>query len=510
MNAAAAYSPHNPSAHTISALLSRYYWFIVSFFTTVLMILAMVVDFRRKLWLDELYTLFSANQKSIWDIIKASLEGCDVAPPLYAILVHALLPLIPSEEFAVRLLATLGYSAMVLLTAAFFRRIFSATYALAAVFLICLCTSEWAYEGRAYGLVLGFAGYVLFSWQIMAENRSSAWSRLLFVFSAAMMMALHFQAIFFFAPLFIADLYRSHRGGRMDWKVWIATGAVIAIVLCGHYPIIKGYFKFQQYCWAPALWKYFPVILPLNYRVKYVYLLTIAFFTVAVVLHRRRFAEVARGLLDEYVWMAFLLYFLSPAVIFTLSVYTTKVYLSRYTTWMFIGAGGLAIALFALSVKLSERIGAVLAGLLLVAVMVVPIQKVAENPFGADEALKQIMGLPHDNTPIVVAHHHVFMELYHYAPEQLRHRLAYPLSRDLDIQYLGFDTGALLMDAIRKRYHLPVMNYKDILDRYDRFYVLSVQGHYLPSLLQQDGRHVKLLHGDTWSALYLVWADKSH
>jgi hypothetical protein len=296
----------------------------------------------------------------------------------------------------------------------------------------------------------------------------------------------------------------------MDWKVWIATAAVMAIVLLVHYPIIKGYFKFQQYCFTPALWKNFPGALAFNIQVAYVYKFAAALFIVAVLLLRRHFATMARRLLDEDVWIVLLLYYLAPAIIFTLSVYITKVYHTRYTIWMIVGAGGFTVALFALATRLSELTGAVLAGLLMVAVMVVPLQKVVEKPLlRSDKDLKQISGLPHDNTPIVITYHHVFMELYHYAPQQLRDRLVYPLSRDLDIRYFGVDTGALLMDAIRKRYHLPIMDYKDILKRYDRFYVLSASIHYLPTLLRQDGYHVKVLKADKWHSLYLVQADKT-
>jgi hypothetical protein len=398
----------------------------------------------------------------------------------------------------------------VLLIAAFFRRVFSATHALAAVFLTCLCTFEWAYEGRGYGLVMGFAGCALYCWRIMAENKPSASSRAFFVLSAAMMTALHFYAMFFFVPLFIADLFRGYRGGRINGTVWMVTAGVVAIVLCVHYPILMGNRKFLQYPWALALWKYFPGSIPLNITTKYVYEVMVALFVIAALLYRHRFLAMARGLLDEFMWTAFLLYFVSPAAIFALSVYTTHGFISRYTIWLFIGTGGLAIGLFALATKMNERAAAVLAGILLVAVMVAPVQKAVEKPhlLVSEVALKEIRGLPRDTTAIVIADHHVFMELYHYAPLPIRNRLVYPLSRELDIRYLGYDTGALLMDAIRKRYHLPVLPYMEIVDRNDRFYIVSSLDHYLPSMLKQDGCNVRVMHVETCFALYQVWAGK--
>ena len=291
----------------------------------------------------------------------------------------------------------------------------------------------------------------------MAENKPSAWSRAFFVLSAAMMTAFNFVAILFFVPLFISDLVRGRRDGRMNWIVWTAAATAILIVLCMHYSIIVTFHKFMQYTWAKAQWKFFPDAIWLNNRTKYMYGLGIALFAVAVLLHRYRFAEMARGLLDEYVWTAFLLYYLSPAMLFAVFVYTTHGFVNRYTVWMHIGAAGLVIGLFALAARRSERTGAILAVLLSLAVMVAPIRKAVEKPslIVSEEAMKEATGLPHDNTAVVVADHHVFMELYHYAPPQLRNRLVYSLDRDLDIRYLGFDTGALLMDIVLKSLYSP-------------------------------------------------------
>src|SRR5262249_56327486 len=70
------------------------------------------VDLRSRMWIDELYTLQMAQQASLGDIVRATLEGADGAPPLYAIIVHVILPVVRNEALAVRLPSTLGFCRM--------------------------------------------------------------------------------------------------------------------------------------------------------------------------------------------------------------------------------------------------------------------------------------------------------------------------------------------------------------------------------------------------------------
>jgi hypothetical protein len=73
-----------------------------------------VDDLRTPMWLDELYTLEMAHQAGPGSIVKATLQGADGAPPLYAIIVQSILPVVRNEALAVRLPATAGYWGMFL------------------------------------------------------------------------------------------------------------------------------------------------------------------------------------------------------------------------------------------------------------------------------------------------------------------------------------------------------------------------------------------------------------
>src|SRR6185369_10568255 len=98
-------------------------------------------------------------------------DGMDGAPPLYPIFVSALLPVIRNEALAVRLPSTLGYGAMVVCLLAFCRRRLPASYAMGAVVLASSACLDYSFEGRSYGLGLGFAAGVLLCWQSAVDHR---------------------------------------------------------------------------------------------------------------------------------------------------------------------------------------------------------------------------------------------------------------------------------------------------------------------------------------------------
>ena len=82
----------------VDAALDHYFWAWAIALTVLLLACSIVVDLRQKMWVDELYTLTMAQQPSAAEIIRATWEGCDGMPPLYAIVVHFILPWIRSEE----------------------------------------------------------------------------------------------------------------------------------------------------------------------------------------------------------------------------------------------------------------------------------------------------------------------------------------------------------------------------------------------------------------------------
>jgi uncharacterized membrane protein len=176
-------------ADQINVALERHFWLFAAIFTVQFLAWAVVMDARTKMWFDELFTLHIAQQASSGELVKTSLE--DVAPPLYALIVHAILPWVRDEALAVRLPATLGYCGMVVFLLAFCRKRLPAVYSFGAALLACNAFLYYSTEGRAYGLVMCCAAGSLFFWQAAAGGSRRILTIPLLAFCLALMTAWH-------------------------------------------------------------------------------------------------------------------------------------------------------------------------------------------------------------------------------------------------------------------------------------------------------------------------------
>jgi uncharacterized membrane protein len=210
------------AAERINTALERHLWLWTFPLLISLLICSLVGDVRRKVWTDEIVTIIMARQADATEIVRATREGLDNAPPAYAILAHALLPFFHSESLAARLPSTLGYFCMPWLVLAFCRRRMPAVYALAAAMMCLVACRYYATEARAYGVVLGCAAGALLSWQAVSENRRRGPFSVLLALCLALMTAAHYYSIFFLIPLGVAELVRWSRTRKFDWLVFTA------------------------------------------------------------------------------------------------------------------------------------------------------------------------------------------------------------------------------------------------------------------------------------------------
>ena len=195
---------------TINASLEKHFWRWASLFTLIFLACSIARDMRTKFWFDELFTLYIAKLASPQEIINHN----DLSPPLYLIIAHFLLPIVQNDALAIRLPATLGYCAMILCLMAFCRRRLPAAFAFAASLLAFESTLYYATDGRAYGLVLGCAAGALLCWQMAAEGRRRGWAIAALAVCLTLMVALHYYAIFFLVPLFLAEVVRWRISGN--------------------------------------------------------------------------------------------------------------------------------------------------------------------------------------------------------------------------------------------------------------------------------------------------------
>jgi hypothetical protein len=151
-------------------LPDRHFWRCAVVFVLAFLTCGVVTDVRMKMWNDEIFTLYVAQQGSPAAILRGVHDGMDATPPLYPVLVSSILPLVWNDGLAVRLLSTLGFGAMLVFVLAFCRRRLPTAYAFIAALLAVVSCAFYATEGRSYGLVLGCAAGALYCWQSAAVH----------------------------------------------------------------------------------------------------------------------------------------------------------------------------------------------------------------------------------------------------------------------------------------------------------------------------------------------------
>jgi len=96
-----------------------------------------------------------------------------------------------------------------------------------------LTTAYWyAYEARAYGIVLGCCGLALISWQeATRRNNHRFWPVLGLFASLAVALATHTYAFLIFIPLAVGELTRFALHRRVDWVVLCSLCAAASATL---------------------------------------------------------------------------------------------------------------------------------------------------------------------------------------------------------------------------------------------------------------------------------------
>ena len=478
----------------MSDSLERHFWRWTALFLALFLGCSIAIDLRQTMWNDEFFTLYVARQAGPGEIIKATAEGCDSAPPLYAFLVRSVLPIVKDDALAIRLPATLGYCGMIVCLLAFCHRRLPAVYAFVAALLACDACLFYATDGRSYGVVLGCAAGALLCWQSAAEGRRRGLSLALLAFCLALMIAMHYYSIFFLVPLFLAELARSRVSRKIDFGI-LAAMLPAVLVLALHYPLIASGIYMTTHFWSPARWS---LIQPFyNYFIFQILYVSSLVLLVLIVFPKSSARQSPHEIeMPAYEWVAIGALALMPPVVVAVSRYTTHVFVHRYILWAMMGSAVLLGALLCTVFRGRAAVGVTLLGLLvaLIAVKDIMTLRSASLLRAAEDVRRELEMVPDGREPIVVAHDHVFMELAYYAEPRLRKRLIYPISRDLELRYKKYDNIALNLAALSHRTKLDNEELDTILAQYPRFVLAAMPADYLPRHLASAGYLVVPVH----------------
>ncbi|MCY2959941.1 MAG: glycosyltransferase family 39 protein [Planctomycetota bacterium] len=176
----------------------------------------------RPLWYDEILGHWMATLSWPSEVRAATRAGIDLQPPGWYLLVRATETLTGSLV-GPRLLGLVGVATAALLVGRLARERWGREIGHFATLAILLTAArEYAWEGRPYGLVLGFAALALFAWsRIAGDVRRTLWLAVLGL-SLAAAVQLHYFAVLLVVPLGVGELVRARSRGRLDWAVLAA------------------------------------------------------------------------------------------------------------------------------------------------------------------------------------------------------------------------------------------------------------------------------------------------
>jgi hypothetical protein len=438
----------------------------------VLFVTAINVDLQLALWTDEIFTYYISDLPAIPDIFAAIRDGADAQPPLYDIVVRGLQPLIPNDGLRVRLTSTIGVFLMSSCIFVFVRHRLPAVFAMIASLTALRLVWPYVSEGRAYGITLGCIGVALVCWQ-RSTNDSKAWLTAATGISLAGAIAFHYFSGFVIGALLVGETIRWFEFRKVNMRMLAALLTPI-VVLIAHLPLIRGGQAFVKNFWSKAqpstLYEYY---LPSVFLFR-----KFLIFALALCIAIHLYGFISRGLrqpvgshMPKAEWLAAVILVVLPALVILASLLTVKVFVDRYVRWSAIGMGISMAVLLHRSLRGSQ----LAAGLLLAPLLLWSMRTMRMEPHsglqhsgGLQGQIQSVRAAP---VPIVVPHLHHFMEIWFYSTDEMRSRLTYFVSPNLEFRYQKGDTASLIMAALRRHVPMGIADYETFIRTHPRFIV---------------------------------------
>jgi hypothetical protein len=209
---------------------------------------------RRLFWFDEINTVYIVRLHDLGSIWSAATHS-DYTPPMLYLLTQLSQAVFGANELGTRIPQVVGFWVCCL---CLYRFVSIRTNALAGFIALLLPLTTpgywYAYEARPYGLVLGFFGLALISWQAATdqarsecvvrgnEKRSSRrWIALAGLAVSLTGAALfHGYTFLFFVPLGVGELVRTFQRRRLDAAVWCALLIPAIVFVATQLPLLHA------------------------------------------------------------------------------------------------------------------------------------------------------------------------------------------------------------------------------------------------------------------------------
>lgn len=474
-----------------------------AFPVAVIVIVAAFVAFcvvgsaRKALWFDELFTLYvalSGDPATIWARLR---EGMDNHPPLYYWLGHVSMAMFGQSAFACRLPAMLGVGLALVCVYRFVRRRTDRAHGLLATVLFMFSVAlPFAFEARAYGVLLGGAALCLLLWQGLdpADPGRKTWLRAgaLFVALSATLWT-HYYAVLVLVPLGMGELARVVSRRRVHPPTALALGAaalnVVPLLL-----FVRGSNQgFSASFWAAPET---PFEIVTAYERLFEHLLVpmgalAALVSMAVLLLGRDVGAAGDPpprvpFADVVAALGFLA---CPVVMWLLAVTVTRAFYFRYALFTVLGA--CLLIPFALSRLARPRVAAAAVALLLL-LLPVGLRRHLEGPTIATALRHTAFAagqIARHDADALVDDGVDFLQSLHLTRPEARQRLFHPLDVAATLRFTGNDTTPRALTGLDRYHDVNVVELQEFLRARPRFLLLSrvsYKGSWIVSRLLED------------------------
>lgn len=450
-------------------------------------------------WCDEIITILVARQPSLTASLQAE-RAIDWMPPLADVIPYLVNRLMGSGEVIFRLPAMIGFWVFCLCLFGFAARRVSVPFALAAMLLPFATSLEaYSFEARPYGIMLGFCGVALLSWQAAAaagSKRAVSLAGLALGIAGALLC--HYYALMIYLPLAGAEIFRSLRRWKFDWSVWFAFMAggipLAASVLKAMHVINNNSHPWSQAHRQDYLLFYTSVF---AYSLAFVIPMLIMWTaSLAFGGTKEEPAWVCQSSIPDYEVLAAALLLLIPVAAITLALAVPPhIFVDRYAIP---AIGGFALLASLLAARFAAGRSAI--GITFLVAAILPFafdlnkRPTFRNPLSQEPMLEQALR----SGPVVVNDFVTLLQFWYYAPEELKPRLLYLSDQDSAMAFSHLDDRA---EPYRK-FGVPIIDYAGFATPGKEFPIYFTGGFgWVPEKVLHDGGTLTVVQWDQGKTL---------
>jgi hypothetical protein len=466
----------------------------------------------RPFWYDELETWHIARMPTIRAMWAANTGGIDNNVLLMHLFVRLAHAVFGPGHLATRLPALFGFWVVMLALYLFLRCRLPVPYALIGM-IFPMLTFAWTYafEARAYGIVLACAGVALVAWQNVADDRHRRLSLVAIALSMAVALACHPFAILLALPFGLGEAIRSLERRRIDIPVWIAFAIAAPVTLV--YPLILAPTLHIDLHELQPTYSSLPNFYDTAFKNAITPLLGAGAFAYLLLRLDRRERE-PKEIKPVFSWhesAALLGFAIAPAILICVMMRSKNmIFFPRYGLISVVGVSGwLALMLFR-ATGTSRRAGWVILTVLLGWIVMARGREAASAMYDPraqfEERVPILIKALADGRPVLTDDPVLFVETDFYAPRDEVRRLTYvELDRNFRRRYKYQDLSDQLIEY--HSHYTPLQANVESWESYSQRnpqFLFHAHGGYqaLYDLLLQSGWQLKLLSASDQEALY--------